>query len=130
MFANSNFITQQPQATTIFLDTIKPTCSFENLTGLNNPVLQQTEENEDMCRICFEGKSAGRLISPCTCRGSSKYVHSACLDQWRKTSQKQESYYQCDTCQYRYLLGRARWEKRLTNKGKLKPMLIHVSSKT
>jgi hypothetical protein len=31
------------------------------------------------CRICFE---KGDLISPCLCTGSSKYVHSSCLEKW------------------------------------------------
>ncbi|XP_061344785.1 uncharacterized protein LOC133290650 isoform X6 [Gastrolobium bilobum] len=34
------------------------------------------------CRICFE--TEGRhFIAPCKCKGTSKYVHRECLDNWR-----------------------------------------------
>ncbi|XP_059318031.1 uncharacterized protein LOC132068452 isoform X3 [Lycium ferocissimum] len=34
------------------------------------------------CRICLE--THGRdFIAPCKCKGTSKYVHRECLDQWR-----------------------------------------------
>jgi len=35
----------------------------------------------ESCRICFEG---GQLIAPCKCRGSQQYVHSRCLEKWRR----------------------------------------------
>ncbi|TGZ81278.1 hypothetical protein EX30DRAFT_371629 [Ascodesmis nigricans] len=64
------------------------------------------------CRICLDtipppylpSPTLGRLISPCTCTGSSRYVHSGCLQRWRSTSHT--AYYQCPTCHYRYRLRR------------------------
>jgi len=38
------------------------------------------------CRICMEGIEAGRLISPCKCKGTVQYVHEHCLNEWRNHS--------------------------------------------
>ena len=43
------------------------------------------EEEERLCRYCFEGEESGPLISPCACRGDQKYVHLACLRRWQRT---------------------------------------------
>ncbi|KAA8904791.1 RING finger domain protein [Sphaerosporella brunnea] len=64
------------------------------------------------CRICFEtsappytpSSELGRLISPCVCRGSSRYVHQGCLQTWRETSR--DAFYVCPTCKYPYRLQR------------------------
>lgn len=64
------------------------------------------------CRICFETSAPpyppspelGRLISPCNCRGSGRYVHTECLQLWRQTSS--EAFYKCPTCLYEYRLRR------------------------
>ena len=37
------------------------------------------EEEERMCRYCFEGEEEGPLISPCACKGGQKWVHLSCL---------------------------------------------------
>lgn len=34
------------------------------------------------CRICFEDGDAITLVTPCNCRGSSAYIHQACLDRY------------------------------------------------
>jgi len=40
------------------------------------------------CKICLGGEEEedelGRLISPCKCKGTIKYVHLECLNRWRK----------------------------------------------
>ncbi|CAN6597984.1 hypothetical protein TRVA0_001S05138 [Trichomonascus vanleenenianus] len=66
------------------------------------------------CRICYgtdedSPVEYGRLISPCKCAGTAKYVHLMCLQDWRKTSPTQNSFYQCDVCKYRYSLKRTRY---------------------
>jgi len=43
---------------------------------MENPFLPQ-------CRICFE--SDGELISPCNYISTLKYIHTECLQKWRKT---------------------------------------------
>ena len=63
----------------------------------------QEEEDERICRVCFCGEEAGRLFVPCRCRGSMKYVHPHCLNEWRATSVNARSYTHCDQCGYRTL---------------------------
>lgn len=48
-------------------------------------VAGEEEEEERLCRYCFEGAEAGELISPCRCMGGQKWVHLACLRRWQRT---------------------------------------------
>ena len=38
---------------------------------------------ERVCRVCFCGEEEGPLLAPCRCRGSVRYVHASCLNEWR-----------------------------------------------
>jgi len=58
--------------------------------------------SERMCRICHGGEDEGKLFSPCKCKGSIKFVHVGCLDQWRKVSKNSQSFFQCENCHYKY----------------------------
>ncbi|XP_008798098.1 E3 ubiquitin-protein ligase MARCHF1-like isoform X4 [Phoenix dactylifera] len=42
--------------------------------------------NQDLpqCRICLD-TGDDDLIAPCQCKGTQKYVHRSCLDNWRST---------------------------------------------
>ncbi|RUP50419.1 hypothetical protein BC936DRAFT_139170 [Jimgerdemannia flammicorona] len=76
--------------------------------------------DERFCRICFSGpddedESLGRLISPCLCSGTMKYVHIGCLNRWRGASQKKTSFFECDSCKYRYRFSRTTWAAWATN---------------
>lgn len=53
----------------------------------------------------------GRLICPCKCKGSSKYVHEGCLQQWRHSNPaySKRNYWECPTCHYRYRMERMQW---------------------
>eukprot|EP00656_Telonema_subtile_P022117 TRINITY_DN2318_c0_g1_i9.p1 TRINITY_DN2318_c0_g1~~TRINITY_DN2318_c0_g1_i9.p1 ORF type:complete len:220 (+),score=12.86 TRINITY_DN2318_c0_g1_i9:281-940(+) len=73
----------------------------------SNQSLASNESVERTCRICLDGD--GRLISPCLCRGSSKFVHVECLNAWRAQSASNVSFFQCDVCGYRYNLQRTHW---------------------
>eukprot|EP00697_Spironema_sp_BW2_P007468 gnl/Spiro4/2174_TR1042_c0_g1_i1.p1 gnl/Spiro4/2174_TR1042_c0_g1~~gnl/Spiro4/2174_TR1042_c0_g1_i1.p1 ORF type:complete len:479 (+),score=82.97 gnl/Spiro4/2174_TR1042_c0_g1_i1:60-1496(+) len=42
------------------------------------------DEEEKICRYCFEGPDEGVLIAPCRCAGGSKYVHLHCLRSWQR----------------------------------------------
>ena len=68
-------------------------------------IKENKNKSKAMCRICFGGKEdeneLGRLISPCLCKGSMRYVHQYCLHQWRNTSSNKKSFYQCDQCKYK-----------------------------
>ncbi|KAI8361635.1 hypothetical protein B0O80DRAFT_164200 [Mortierella sp. GBAus27b] len=78
-------------------------CLFDKDTSIN--------AEEPRCRICFETtdnefSATDKLISPCLCKGSSRFVHVGCLQAWRRMSPKHESTYRCDTCHYHYLFIR------------------------
>jgi len=65
-----------------------------------------------VCRICFSAayeNGAGRLISPCRCTGSMRYVHLECLNDWRAASSNPVSFYQCEQCLYRYSMERTKY---------------------
>merc|ERR1740129_970613 len=66
-----------------------------------------------ICRICHGGPEDGRLISPCLCKGSMKYVHIACLQRWRSVGGSKH-YFRCDTCRYEYQLRRVAWAQWLS----------------
>eukprot|EP00834_Sanchytrium_tribonematis_P003751 NODE_156_length_15158_cov_0.791553.p8 type:complete len:194 gc:universal NODE_156_length_15158_cov_0.791553:14238-14819(+) len=61
------------------------------------------------CRICYDSENQEELISPCLCKGSQKWVHVECLNEWRATSQ--QSFYKCPTCKYEYRVERTQWAK-------------------
>lgn len=58
------------------------------------------EEEEPFCRICREGEEVGRLVEPCECTGSVRFVHNACLDRWRLESAKRNMSHvnHCEIC--------------------------------
>lgn len=57
-----------------------------------------------------EDPESGRLLRPCKCKGSSKYVHEGCLQQWRHADpNSKRNYWQCPTCGFRYRLERMNW---------------------
>eukprot|EP00658_Telonema_sp_P-2_P036473 TRINITY_DN26377_c0_g1_i1.p1 TRINITY_DN26377_c0_g1~~TRINITY_DN26377_c0_g1_i1.p1 ORF type:complete len:366 (+),score=59.48 TRINITY_DN26377_c0_g1_i1:212-1309(+) len=76
-----------------------------------------TDPGERTCRICLDTGEGGRMISPCLCRGSSKFVHVECLNRWRASSTSRVSFFQCDVCGYRYNLRRTEWASRLQSDG-------------
>ena len=80
-----------------------------------------TEEEEKKCRLCWGDEGDGSLVQPCACRGSAKWIHKACLEEWRRTSPKQDAAYRCGQCkdEYRDALSlellRARLQAERTN---------------
>jgi len=57
---------------------------------------------------------SGRLISPCKCKGSQRYVHEGCLQAWRYAdATATRNFFACPTCGYRYTLERLSWAHRL-----------------
>jgi hypothetical protein len=55
------------------------------------------------CRICFEEETDDNpFINPCRCRGTSKYVHISCLNEWRNENIYRPAYDICMECRYRY----------------------------
>ena len=62
-----------------------------------------------ICRICLEEEpDISKLINPCRCDGSSKYVHIDCLNQWRIISERDgnEGSNKCMECKTEYIIRR------------------------
>eukprot|EP00545_Synedropsis_sp_CCMP1620_P012355 CAMPEP_0119022044 /NCGR_PEP_ID=MMETSP1176-20130426/27190_1 /TAXON_ID=265551 /ORGANISM="Synedropsis recta cf, Strain CCMP1620" /LENGTH=171 /DNA_ID=CAMNT_0006976781 /DNA_START=131 /DNA_END=643 /DNA_ORIENTATION=+ len=80
--------------------------TFEDQTLLSAPpfaavVVLDEDDEEKLCRICLEDDEPSTMIAPCTCRGSSKWVHRACLDQWR-IHERDRAFSQCTECHFTY----------------------------
>ena len=70
------------------------------------PFMRQSSEGAE-CRVCFEGRDFGVLFKPCKCDGSVKYIHIACLEQWRNSgSNNGRAATECPNCHYKYKFGR------------------------
>jgi len=59
-------------------------------------------ESECVCRICHVSNSSpeDELISPCRCKGTAKFVHRECLNDWRRVKRRRS--YQCEICEAHY----------------------------
>jgi hypothetical protein len=73
--------------------------------------MDETNQSDEIyiCRICLEEEDdITKLISPCRCDGSSKYVHIDCLNQWRLISQREgnEGCDKCMECKTEYIIRR------------------------
>ena len=55
----------------------------------------EDSQETNLCRICFEEETKdekdveNKFVSPCSCKGSSKYVHIGCLKNWIKSKKQQ-----------------------------------------
>ncbi len=67
-------------------------------------VATQPDEG-DQCRICFSGAEDGKLISPCKCDGTQKYVHEECLRKWQRTCAGTRKAKYCGVCRARFDLA-------------------------
>ena len=81
------------------------------------PTQNNTQNNEKQCRICLSTQDEfielGKLISPCKCKGTMKYVHIECLNRWRLVSLRKSTYFECDQCKYKYNIQRTKLAKLL-----------------
>ncbi|OAX79744.1 hypothetical protein ACJ72_05932 [Emergomyces africanus] len=95
----------------ICLETVPPT--FEPASENLPDFLQSTP------RVTYESSDPelGRLIRPCKCKGSSRYVHEGCLNSWRHAdpAYSDRNYWQCPTCDFQYRLERMRWGRWITS---------------
>lgn len=67
-------------------------------------------------RYISEDPDFGRLMSPCKCRGSQKYVHEGCLRAWRMASPSNRNMWECPTCKFQYQLQRLTWGRWASSK--------------
>lgn len=54
------------------------------------------------CRICLDSEGDD-LIAPCRCKGTQKYVHRSCLDNWRSTKEG-FAFSHCTECRAAFFL--------------------------
>lgn len=94
-----------PRTCRICLETVGPTFHPppDKVPGMFQSPLSVTYESPD--------PETGRLLRPCKCKGSSKYVHESCLQAWRHADPEygKRNYWQCPTCGFRYRLERMQW---------------------
>lgn len=55
-----------------------------------------------LCRICLGNDEPEQMIAPCSCRGSSKWVHRFCLDEWRAQERVPLAFTHCSVCRFSY----------------------------
>jgi hypothetical protein len=100
-----------PRTCRICLEEVLPT--FEPLTGGIPSILHPAPN----VKYVSSDPSSGRLIRPCKCRGSQKYVHEGCLQEWRHADPAygRRNFWECPTCKFRYRLERMRWSRYISS---------------
>ncbi|KAK3035541.1 hypothetical protein RJ639_034746 [Escallonia herrerae] len=58
--------------------------------------------DQPQCRICLD-TGGEDLIAPCHCKGTQKYVHRSCLDNWRSTREG-FAFAHCTECRAVFIL--------------------------
>jgi hypothetical protein len=100
-----------PRTCRICLEVVPPTYETPpgGLSGMLSPAPQVTYISQD--------PESGRLIRPCKCKGSQKYVHEGCLQAWRYADPAygRRNFWECPTCKFRYRLERMRWSSWITS---------------
>jgi hypothetical protein len=90
----------------IFRETKENQIYNSKIDDINTEMIEFNEART--CRYCFEGETYNNeLISPCLCKGSSKYIHLKCLQSWRlvnKDNPEKRDY--CEICKYHYAIKR------------------------
>ncbi|KAF1351411.1 hypothetical protein BDV97DRAFT_369049 [Delphinella strobiligena] len=98
-----------PRTCRICLETVLPTFHppSESLPGF----LQSSSPS-----VTYESEDGGRLLRPCLCKGTQKYVHEGCLTAWRlQNPMEKRNYWQCPTCKYNYRLERMTWGRLISS---------------
>lgn len=78
---------------------------FANSLQLEKYIMKKPQENceEKICKICFEQETSSKpVISPCKCRGSSKYIHDECLRSWLSYDMNNLENKSCEICKHPY----------------------------
>eukprot|EP01060_Flectonema_neradi_P017249 TRINITY_DN240_c4_g1_i1.p1 TRINITY_DN240_c4_g1~~TRINITY_DN240_c4_g1_i1.p1 ORF type:complete len:603 (+),score=102.50 TRINITY_DN240_c4_g1_i1:72-1811(+) len=78
----------------------------------NSDLLSQSDDEEMCCRICRSTAPREDLFSPCKCRGSVKYVHRTCLEEWRQKTVSSTNKKQCSECKGHFKIAVTYTKKR------------------
>lgn len=96
-----------PRTCRICLEVVQPTYNIptEGIAAMLNPAPKVEYISQE--------PESGRLISPCKCKGSQRYVHEGCLQEWRHADPAygRRNFWQCPTCHFKYRLERMRWSR-------------------
>lgn len=84
-------------------DEVQPVVLVQPLSYISANLDCAEASSEYQCRICLEDTERKDLIAPCSCSGSSKWVHRRCLDQWR-TTREDRAFTRCTECLDSYTL--------------------------
>lgn len=95
-----------PRQCRICLEVVLPTFHTPESTSSSLPASFQPTP-----RVTYSSPGeGGRLLRPCNCKGTQKYVHEFCLSAWRLQDPLQKrNYWQCPICGYKYKLQRLTW---------------------
>jgi hypothetical protein len=52
--------------------------------------------------ITYISEDGGKLIKPCKCKGTQRYIHEDCLAELRAKSPQKNAYLKCDLCGFQY----------------------------
>ncbi|KAK3946409.1 hypothetical protein QBC46DRAFT_335850 [Diplogelasinospora grovesii] len=100
----------KPRTCRICLDVVEPTTEI-------NESITKFFTSRARVRYVSDDPKLGRLISPCKCKGSQRYVHEGCLQAWRKSQPLSDrNYWHCPTCNFEYRMARLRWGRWITSK--------------
>ena len=62
----------------------------------------EVEAEEETCWVCYAGEEDGPLVQSCACRGSMKWAHRACVEECRRTGEREDAAYRCGQCKDEY----------------------------
>lgn len=95
----------------ICLDTVEPT--FDPAPAGYTAFLQ----SQPRVRYVSDDPEYGKLLSPCKCKGSQRYVHEGCLRAWRESQPlRDRNYWKCPTCGFQYKMTRLKYSKWIRSK--------------
>ncbi|KAG0003411.1 hypothetical protein BGZ65_001730, partial [Modicella reniformis] len=91
-----------------------------------------TTFDERCCRICFEteeddkknfGSAAAgnKLISPCGCKGTFRYVHQVCLKRWQQECLNDSD--RCEICRCQYSISKG-WIPKILESPWIQPIVV------
>ncbi|KAK0635012.1 hypothetical protein B0T17DRAFT_484614, partial [Bombardia bombarda] len=100
----------KPRTCRICLEVVNPT------TDIDDSIAAGLFTSRSRVRYVSEDPELGRLLCPCNCKGSQKYVHEGCLQAWRQSAPfSDRHYYQCPTCGFQYRMARLKWSSWLSS---------------
>jgi len=78
-----------------------------NDSNLGEETSASSSNGGHFCRVCLESEDIGVLLKPCSCRGTSAYCHTSCLQQWLRIKTKEspdsaEDILRCGVCKERF----------------------------